>query len=332
MNRTFLSTFMKCTCAAVNGLVASTEPDTAADPAICTASCASTGAIAVVPPRAVRVITSTIAGIGRPVGMTTLLSSEAAQRGAPASRPLSTRTLGRGPTVVNRSRSLIGHSLKRMRHGLLEALGPAPLLRRPALAVGADLIHRGVDLDVEPVWILELDSRVPSRATTSLVDDGHVPGAEEIANLEQLGDRADLEGAVMEAGLPLARRLVGRLARHERDRMMVGRVPEKDHAALVAIGHLKAHDLRPEPRGPLDVAHREHDVAQLLHLDRRFARHLSVLPGRAVPQSCACGRDRVNRRPDCATSAAGSQGILRRDVTEDQGGNECDRLPMTSDV
>src|SRR5262249_23142788 len=187
-----------------------------------------------------------------------------------------------------------------MSHGLLEALGPAPLLRRPALAVRADLIHRGVQLDVESVWILELDSGIPSRATTPLVDDRHVLGTEKIANLEQLGDRADLEGAVVEAGLPLAGRFVGRLGRHERDRMMVRAVPEKDHAALVAIGHLESHDLRPEPRGPLDVAHREHDVAQLLYLDRRLARHCSVLPGRAVPQSCAYGRDRVNRRPDGA--------------------------------
>src|SRR5262245_50502710 len=263
MNRTFFSTFMKCTCAAVNGLAASTEPDTAAVPAICAASCASTGAIAVVPPRAVRVIPSTMARIRRPVGMTTLLSSEAAQRGAPAGRrPVNADTRA-GPDGCQPSRaSLIGHSLKRMRHGLLEALGPAPLLRRPALAVRADLIHRGVDLDVEPVGILELDSGIPSRATTPLVDDRHVLGTEKIANLEQLGDRADLEGAVVEAGLPLTGRFVGRLGRHERDRMMVTAVPEKDHAALVAIGHLESHDLRPEPRGPLDVAHREHDVAQ----------------------------------------------------------------------
>src|SRR5215831_6467231 len=288
MNRTFLSTFMKCTCAAVNGLAASTEPDTAAVPAICAASCASTGAIAVVPPRVVRVITSNVARIRRPGGMATLLSSEAAQRGEPA--PLSTRTLGRGLTVVNRCASLIGHSLKRMSHGLLEALGPAPLLWRPALAVRADLIHRGVHLDVESVWILELDSRIPSRATTPLVDDRHVPGTKKIANLEQLGDRADLEGAVVEAGLPLARRLVERLGRHERDRMMVRRVSEEDHAALVAIGHLKPHDLRPEPRGPLDVAHREHDVTQFLHLDRRLARHFFSPPW-------TCGPAILCRRP-----------------------------------
>src|SRR5262245_7712372 len=108
-----------------------------------------------------------------------------------------------------------------MRDGLLEALGPAPLLRWPALAVRADLIHRGVHLDVEPVRILELDSRIPSGTTTSLIDDRHVPGAEKIANLEQLGNCADLEGAVVEAGLPLAGRLVGRLGRHECDRVMV---------------------------------------------------------------------------------------------------------------
>src|SRR5262245_65538548 len=103
-----------------------------------------------------------------------------------------------------------------MRDGLLEALGPAPLRWRPALAVRADLIHRGVHLDVESVGILELDSRIPSRATTPLVDDRHVSGVEKIANLEQLGNRADLEGAVVEAGLPLARRLVRRLRSEER--------------------------------------------------------------------------------------------------------------------
>src|SRR5499427_5751355 len=328
MNRTFLSTFMKCTCAAVKGLAASTEPDTAAVPAIWAPSCASTGAIAAVPPRVVRVITSNAARIRRPVGMATLLSSEARSVGRRRAGALSTRTLGRGRTVVNHGASLIGDSLKRMSH----VLGPAPLLRRPALAVCADLIHRGIQLDVESVRVLELDSRIPARATAPLVDDRHVLGPEKIANLEQLGDRADLEGAVVKAGLSLARGLVGRLGRHERDRVMVRCVPEKDHAALVAIGHLKSHDLRPEPRGPLDVAHREHDVAQLLHLDRRLAWHCSVLPGRAVPQSCARGRDGVNGRPDGTNRVAGSQGILRRDVTEDQGGHECDRLLITSDV
>src|SRR5262245_63204496 len=122
-----------------------------------------------------------------------------------------------------------------MGHGLLEALGPAPLLGRPALAVRADLIHRGVQLDVESVGILELDSRIPSGATTPLVDDRHVPGTKKIANLEPLGDRADLEGAVVEAGLPLARRLVQRLGRHERDRMMVSHIGSREPFAKMLL-------------------------------------------------------------------------------------------------
>src|SRR5437667_12411287 len=54
MNRTFLSTFRKCTWAAWNGLGASTVPATAAVPAICAASWARAGAVAVVPPRSYR--------------------------------------------------------------------------------------------------------------------------------------------------------------------------------------------------------------------------------------------------------------------------------------
>src|SRR5438445_9355379 len=80
-----------------------------------------------------------------------------------------------------------------MRHRLLESLGPAPLLRRPALATRADLIHRGVELDVEPVGILELDPWVAPRPTPSLIDDRYVPGAEKVADLEQLGDGPDLQ-------------------------------------------------------------------------------------------------------------------------------------------
>src|SRR6266481_8545499 len=40
-----------------------------------------------------------------------------------------------------------------MCHRLLETLGPAPLLRRPARAVRSDLVHRGVQLDAESVRI-----------------------------------------------------------------------------------------------------------------------------------------------------------------------------------
>src|SRR5437870_13150519 len=107
-----------------------------------------------------------------------------------------------------------------MSHGLFETLGPAPLLRRPALAVRSDLTPRGVQLDVEPVGILELDARIARRATTSFVDDRHTPGAEKLADLEQLGHGADLQGAVVKAGLPLSARLEGALGRHQRDGVM----------------------------------------------------------------------------------------------------------------
>src|SRR6185503_16449461 len=159
-------------------------------------------------------------------------------------------------------------------HGLLEGLGAAPLLRRAALAVRADLIHRGVELDVKAVRILELDARVAAGSTPALVVDGHALRLEKITNLEQLGDGSDLEGAVMEAGLSLAWQRVGRFRRHQRDGVMVGRVAEKDHAALVVVGHVESHDLGPELRGPFDVGHREHDMTELLHLDgRRVAGH-----------------------------------------------------------
>ena len=110
---------------------------------------------------------------------------------------------------------------------------------------------------MEAVRVLELDARIAAGSAPAFVDDRHALRPEKIANLEQLGDGGYLEGAVMEAGLPLARQRVGCLGRHQRNAVMVGGVAEKDHAALVAIGHLESHDLRPESRGSLDVGHRD---------------------------------------------------------------------------
>src|SRR2546422_11619942 len=88
-----------------------------------------------------------------------------------------------------------------MGHGLLESLCPARPLRRPALPVLADLIHRGIELDFEPVGILELDARVTPRAPPPFIHDRHAPCAEKVANLEQLRDAADLQGAMLKADL-----------------------------------------------------------------------------------------------------------------------------------
>src|SRR5438445_12626778 len=128
-----------------------------------------------------------------------------------------------------------------MRHRLLESLGPAPLLRRPALATRADLIHRGVELDVEPVGILELDPWVAPRPTPSLIDDRYVPGAEKVADLEQLGDGPDLQSTVVKAGLPFWGRFVRALAGHERDGVGLRPAAATPHAARVASEHLDAH-------------------------------------------------------------------------------------------
>src|SRR2546422_7897537 len=75
MNRTFLSTFRKCTWAALNGLGASTIPDTVAVPAIGAASWARAGAIAVVPASIVSPIANRVGGSRRLVHMATLLRS-----------------------------------------------------------------------------------------------------------------------------------------------------------------------------------------------------------------------------------------------------------------
>src|SRR5882672_8310904 len=118
MNRTFLSTFKRCTWAALKGLGASTIPDTAAVPAICAASCARAGAISVVPPSIVHPIASRV-GSSRLIRMAALLRRD-------------------GLWVAT---SLIGHARQRMGNRVLERLGAAPLLRRSALAVRADLVH-----------------------------------------------------------------------------------------------------------------------------------------------------------------------------------------------
>src|SRR6266508_6182421 len=104
MNRTFLSTFMKCTCAALNGLGASTAPDTAAVPAICAASCALAGAIAVVPPSIVNPIVNSAAKSRRLVRMATLLLSDAGLGGRRHARtPCRGGQYGRERRVVNDS-------------------------------------------------------------------------------------------------------------------------------------------------------------------------------------------------------------------------------------
>src|SRR5215510_902701 len=64
----------------------------------------------------------------------------------------------RGPSP--RCASSIGDAGQGIGHGLLEGLGAAPLLRRAALAVCADLIHRRVKLDMKAVRIRELDARI----------------------------------------------------------------------------------------------------------------------------------------------------------------------------
>lgn len=105
------------------------------------------------------------------------------------------------PRGVGRVELSIGHARQRMSHGLLESLGPAPLLRRPAFPVRADLIHRGVELDIEPVGVLELDARITPRAPPPFIYDRHALGAEKVANLEQFRDVADLQGTMVKAGL-----------------------------------------------------------------------------------------------------------------------------------
>src|SRR6266850_1840886 len=240
----------------------------------------------------------------------------------------------------SRVASSIGDAEQGIGHGLLEGLGPAPLLRRAALAVGADLVHRRVQLDVEAIGILELDARIAAGAAPAFVDDRHALRPEKVADLEQLRDGGHLEGAVMEAGLSLARHRVRRFGRHQRDGVMVGRVAEKDHTPLVAVGDVESHDLRPEPRGPLDVGHREHDVTELLHLHGR----------RVVGHRCPPQADRVDYLGPTPRSA--STGILspvagilprcafvgtaRRVASGPfryvEGGITCERLPTHCDA
>src|SRR3990172_9030259 len=46
--------------------------------------------------------------------------------------------------------------------------------------------------------------------------------------------------------------------------MVVRAVAEKDHAMFIPVGNLKAHDLGPKLRGPLNVTDSENHVTQLL--------------------------------------------------------------------
>src|SRR3989338_2936228 len=115
--------------------------------------------------------------------------------------PLTVNSLARWRIEIIGSSIL--HARHRIGHRLLEGLGPAPLLRRPALAFPSDLIHGGVKLYIETVGVDEFPPRVASGAAPPLVDDLYPLGAEKVPNLEQLRDAGNLEGAVMKAGLAL---------------------------------------------------------------------------------------------------------------------------------
>src|SRR5207247_6299727 len=131
---------------------------------------------------------------------------EAHRRALPAS-PGPARPLNAGRSLSSalaRFALPVRDARQRSGHGLLEALGAPPLLRRPALAVLADLIHRRVQLDVEAVRVLELDARIAAGSAPAFVGDRHALRPEKIANLEQLGDGGYVEGGGVEAGLPFA--------------------------------------------------------------------------------------------------------------------------------
>src|SRR5262249_43118378 len=158
---------------------------------------------------------------------------------------------------------------ERVRHRLFERRGALPLVAGAAIAVGADLVHRGVDLDLVAVGIVELHARIAAGAAAALVENLDASRPEKIADLEKLRNAADLERDVIEAHLAALRQLVFILCLKQRDRVMVGAGAEKDHALLIAVGEFEAHDLRPEFAGALDVADAEDHVADLFHMDRR---------------------------------------------------------------
>jgi len=51
--------------------------------------------------------------------------------------------------------------------------------------------------------------------------------------------------------------------------MMIRAIAEKDHALLIAVGYLEAHELGPKLYGSLDITDSQDEVIALLYLYRR---------------------------------------------------------------
>src|SRR5262249_23371521 len=95
-------------------------------------------------------------------------------------------------------RLMVFSARQRILDGLFKSGRPFPLVSRAALAVCADLIHGGVDLDLITVWIIKFEARIAPWPAPAFVKNFHSFRAEEVTNFEQLRNRRHLQGHMIE--------------------------------------------------------------------------------------------------------------------------------------
>src|SRR5262245_21913783 len=82
--------------------------------------------------------------------------------------------------------SVIFRARQRIIDRFFECRGSPPFTCRPAFAVGTDLIHGGVDLDLVAVGIVEFEAWITPRAAPTFVEDRYAFGFEKVADLKEL--------------------------------------------------------------------------------------------------------------------------------------------------
>src|ERR1700728_4561787 len=124
---------------------------------------------------------------------------------------------------------------QRARDRVFERFHAIELFGRPDLAVGADLIHVGIDLERVAVGLHELAAAVAAGSAPAFEIDRNPARLQEVARAEEHVDVVDFHRQVMEAQPGVGGRAGGLFRRDKRDRVMVTRAAQEHHAELVAI-------------------------------------------------------------------------------------------------
>src|SRR5262249_29034251 len=89
----------------------------------------------------------------------------------------------------------------RVRYGTRQAAGSLPLFRRANMAVAANLIDAPVNLEPVIVGIAEFDGDLTTGATPPREVDFYTTGAQMFVSQQDLVERCDFEGDMVEVGI-----------------------------------------------------------------------------------------------------------------------------------